>query len=53
MDIAALSMDMHATELQRNVGLAMVKKTMDTQEVEAQLIERMLMPSPYNFDVRA
>lgn len=53
MDIAAMSMDMHAAELANNVQLAMMKKTMDTQEVVAENLLNMLPPSPYNFDVYA
>lgn len=53
MDIAAMSMDISAARLAQNVEIAMMKKTMDTQEVAAQTLLKMLPPSPYNFDVRA
>lgn len=53
MDIAAMSMDMHAAELMQNVQLSVMKKSMDMEELAAQTLEQMLPPSPYNFDVRA
>ncbi len=53
MDIAALSMQMHADQLATNVEYSVMKKVMDTQEVMAENFLQMLPPSPYSFDVYA
>ena len=56
MDIAAMSIDMHTSALMQNVELSMMKKTMDTEEMVADMFRQMLPPaptSPYTFDVRA
>lgn len=53
MDIAAMSIDMHTASLMQNVELSMMKKTMDAEEMVTDLINKMMPPSPYTFDVRA
>lgn len=55
MDIAAMSIQMHADSLARDVGYAVMKKSMDSMETIAQNMLNMLPtpPSPYTFDVRA
>lgn len=53
MDIAALSIDMHSSALMQNVQLSVMKKTMDSEEMVADMFQKMLPPSPYTFDVRA
>ena len=53
MDIAALSMQISADNLTRNVEYALMKKTMETEELAAQEMLKMLPPSPYTFDTRA
>ncbi len=56
MDIAALSMDMHSSALMQNVELSVMRKTMDAEEMVADMFREMLPsapPSPYTFDVRA
>lgn len=42
MDIAGVSMSMASTELQTNVSMALLKKSMDTQEMQAQALAAML-----------
>ena len=44
--IAAASMDMSAAKLQYGVSLAMAKKVMDTQELAAQELLKMLPQIP-------
>lgn len=53
MDIAALSMDLSMTKVAQSVQYSMMKKTMESEELAAQEMLKMLPPSPYSFDVRA
>lgn len=54
MDIAALSMNLHASQLSQNVGIAMVKKTMEVQEASMEnLVEMLPPPSNHIIDVLA
>lgn len=42
VDIAAMSMNLSSTRLQNEVGLAMTKKAMDQQEIEAANLIKMM-----------
>lgn len=42
MDIAAVSMRMTATEFRTEASMAILKKTMDTQEMQAEALALML-----------
>lgn len=42
MDIAGVSMRMAATEFKTGASMAMLKKTMDTQEMQAEALTLML-----------
>lgn len=53
MDIAALSMNMNAAKLSQDVGLAMVKKTMEVQEASVENLIQMMPPSNHIIDVTA
>lgn len=60
MDIAALSMDLSSARVQMNAGIAVARKAMDQQEVQAEgLIDMMegaaaqLPPSDHIIDVKA
>lgn len=57
MDIAALSMQLSANKVQNSVGIAMTKKVMDQQEVEAagliKMMEQSAPPSEHIIDVKA
>lgn len=52
MDIAAMSMGYAQTQLNYNVGIAMTKKVMDTQEVMAdgllQMMDQQVVTPPSN-----
>lgn len=55
MDVAALSMSLHSAELMRNVGVSLLRKTMDTQEVTAENLIQMIEnvpPSDSLIDIR-
>ncbi|WP_435367802.1 YjfB family protein [Priestia koreensis] len=50
MDIAALSVNMHQTSLQQDVSIALMKKTMNIAQVNAQAMNQLLMqaaPAPH------
>lgn len=54
--IAAASISMSLSQVQRDVSLALMKKSMDNTEAQAtSLVQDMLqaIPSPYSFDVYA
>lgn len=52
--IAAASVNMHSTQLQQDVQLSVMKKTMDTQEQQMEtLVNEMLPPSNNLLDVLA
>lgn len=58
MDIAAVSMNMSSAKLQMNVGIAMTKKVMEQQAVEANGLLKMMEAVPaadigQNIDVKA
>ncbi len=44
MDIAAMSMNMSAVRVQQDVGIAMLKNSMEQQEVIAQNMVQMISP---------
>lgn len=44
MDIAAMSMNMSAAKVQQNVGIAMLKNSMEQQEAIAQNMVQMISP---------
>lgn len=57
MDIAAMSMNLSSSRLQNEVGLAMTKKAIDQQEVEAANLMKMmdsaaLPPSDHIIDLK-
>lgn len=45
MDIAAISMNMSAAEFQTRASMAVLKKTMDAQEMQAEALVLMLQHS--------
>lgn len=51
--IAALSMDMSAARLQQSVSISVQKKVMDTQELAAQGLLKMLPPQTSTIDTYA
>lgn len=51
--IAALSMDMSAARLQQSVSISVQKKVMDTQELAAQELLKMLPPQTNTIDTYA
>lgn len=51
--IAALSMDMSAARLQQSVSISVQKKVMDTQELAAQELLKMLPPQTSTIDTYA
>ena len=51
--IAALSMDMSAARLQQSVSISVQKKVMDTQELAAQELLKMLPPQTITIDTYA
>lgn len=55
MDIAAMSMNMSAVKVQQNVGIAMLKNSMEQQEAIAQNMVQMISPEGLgvNLDTRA
>ena len=55
LDIAALSMNMAAANLQQGVSIGMMKKTMESTQQAMETITDMLdsMPSPRPYCVRA
>lgn len=59
MDIAAMSMDLAISRLQMDVGTSVAKKVMDTAEINAEGLNKMiesvasLVPSDCIIDVRA
>lgn len=53
MDIAAMSMDLSQARVMQSVELSVMKKTMESEEMVAQMFQQMLPPSPYQFDARA
>ena len=59
MDIAAMSMNLATSQLQRNLGLAVVKKAMETSELAAQELYQMIekadqaLPSEHLISVKA
>ena len=42
IDIAAMSMSLASNQLQRNVGMAVVKKAMETSEVAVEGLYKMI-----------
>lgn len=44
MDIAAMSIDLHNSNLQMNAGIAITKKAMDQAEVTAEGLMAMIPP---------
>lgn len=56
MDIAAMSMQMSLSQVQTNVGLAMVNKAMDTTEAQAngllEMIEQATPSFGHTLDIR-
>ncbi len=59
IDIAAMSMSLASNQLQRNVGMAVVKKAMETNEVAVEGLYKMIeevdqaMPTGNIIDVKA
>ncbi len=59
IDIAAMSMSLASNQLQRNVGMAVVKKAMETSEVAVEGLYKMIeevdqaMPTGNIIDVKA
>lgn len=57
MDIAAMSMQLSAMKVQNSVGIAMTKKVMDQQQVQAEglmkMMEQAAPPSEHIIDVKA
>ena len=51
--IAALSMDMSAARLQQSMSISVQKKVMDTQELAAQELLKMLPPQTSTIDTYA
>ena len=45
MDLAAMSMNMSTAKVQQNVGIALLKNSMEQQETVAQNMVQMLSPS--------
>ena len=56
MDIAAMSMELSSMKLQNNVGIAVAKKAMDQQEVQAsglmEMIQQAAPPSDHIIDIK-
>lgn len=59
MDIAAMSMDMSSMRLQMDVGIAVAKKAMESSEINAAGLYKMIeaaqqqLPSEHLIDVKA
>lgn len=53
MDIAAMSMSMAQSQVQQQASISVLKKAMDSTEVQMNSIVEMLAPNQQMLDVRA